>query len=103
MPKYSLAKKDEAYLTIEINGKTYNIPLANTLKVKKLRKIMKIGKQSEEEQTDFLFDFFGEYLGDEVVDDLTLPDLRELFELWGKANKEAGGLSLGESSASEGS
>ena len=34
MPKYSLTKKDKKYLTLEIEGKTYNLPLAKTLKFK---------------------------------------------------------------------
>ena len=51
MPKYSLTKKDKSYLTVEINGKTYNIPLATTLKLKEVRKFMKLGKKTEEEQT----------------------------------------------------
>lgn len=101
MPKYSLTKKDKSYLTIEIEGKVYNIPLANALKLKEVRKLIKLGKKSEEEQLDFLLEFFGKYLGDEVIDEMTIPDVQELFTLWGKANEEAGGPSLGESSASQ--
>lgn len=101
MPKYSLTRKDKSYLTIEIEGKTYNIPLATTLKLKEVRKFMKLGKKSEEEQLDFLLDFFGHYLGDEIIDEMTIPDIQELFALWGKANEEAGGPTLGESSASQ--
>ena len=101
MPKYSLTKRDKSYLTIEIEGKTYNIPLATTLKLKEVRKFMKLGKKTEEEQLDFLIDFFGHYLGDDVIDEMTIPDIQELFTLWGKANEEAGGPSLGESSASQ--
>lgn len=100
MPRYSLTQKNRSYLTIEIDGKTYNIPLATTLKLKEVRKFLKIGKKTEEEQLDFLVDFFGNYLGEEVIDEMTIPDVQELFTLWGKANEEAGGPSLGESSAS---
>ena len=103
MPKYSLTKRDKSYLTIEIDGKTYNIPLATTLKLKEVRKLIKIDQKSEEEQLNFLIDFFGNYLGEEVIDELTIPDIQELFTLWGKANEEAGGPSLGESSASRNS
>lgn len=101
MPKYSLAKKDKTYLTIEYDGKTYNIPLATTLKLKEVRKFLKLGKKSEEEQLDFLIEFFGEYLGEEVIDEMTIPEIQDLFTLWGKANEEAGGPTLGESSASQ--
>ena len=34
MPNYKLTKKAAAYLTIEIDGKSYDIPLVNTMKVK---------------------------------------------------------------------
>lgn len=101
MPKYSLTKKDKSYLTIEIEGRNYNIPLATTLKLKEVRKFLKLGKKSEEEQLDFMIDFFGNYLGGEVIDEMTIPDVQELFTLWGKANEEAGGPALGESSASQ--
>ena len=103
MPKYSLTKRDKSYLTIEIDGKTYNIPLATTLKLKEVRKLIKIDKKSEEEQLNFLIDFFGNYLGEDVIDEMTIPDVQELFTLWGKANEEAGAPSLGESLASQGS
>ena len=101
MPKYSLTKRDKSYLTVEIEGKDYNIPLANALKLKEVRKLLKLGKKSEEDQLDFLIDFFGNYLGEGVIDEMTLPDIQELFTLWGKANEEAGGPALGESSASQ--
>ncbi len=101
MPKYSLTKKDKSYLTVEINGKTYNIPLATTLKLKEVRKFMKLGKKPEEEQFDFLIDFFSEYLGADLVEEMTISDINELFSLWTKANETAGGPQLGESSASQ--
>lgn len=101
MPKYSISQKDKSYLTIEYGGKNYNIPLATTLKLKEVRKFIKLGKKSEEEQLDFLIDFFGHYMGEEVIDEMTIPDVQELFTLWGKANEEAGGPTLGESSASQ--
>jgi len=101
MPKYSLTKKDKAYLTIEIEGKTYDIPLANTLTVKEARSLIQLEKKSEDEQLDFIFGFFGKYIGEDVVENLVLGDLYELFTLWGKANSDAGGLSLGESPASQ--
>lgn len=101
MPKYSLSKKDKSYLTVEIEGKTYNIPLATALKLKEVRKFMKLGKKTEEEQFDFLIDFFSEYLGEELVEEMTISDINELFTLWTKANEAAGGPDMGKSSASQ--
>lgn len=100
MPKYSLTTKDSAYLTIEIGGKDYNIPLAKKLKVKEIRKLKDALKLPEDEQLDFIIDFLGNYLGAELVDDLTMEDLTEVFQYWIQANNEADGLKLGELSAS---
>ena len=96
MPKYQLTKKDAAYLTIEIDGKAYNIPLAKTLKVKEVKKLFKYADMDEGSQVEFLTDFLGAYMTQEVVDDMTVADLFEIFTLWSKANEEAGGMSLGE-------
>ena len=101
MPNYSLSKSNGAYLNIEIEKKNYKIPLANALKLKELRKLIKANKlESEEEQLEFLMDFFGKYLGEDTIGELTIAQIYELFTLWQKANEEAGGISLGESSAS---
>lgn len=101
MPNYSLSKSSGAYLNIEIEKKSYQIPLANSLKLKELRKLIKANKlESEEEQLDFLMDFFGKYIGEDTIGELTIAQIYELFGLWQKANEEAGGISLGESSAS---
>lgn len=95
MPK--LNKQDKAYLTVEIDGKTYKIPLARSLKVKEVRKLMRADKLSEADQFDLMYDFMASYLGAEIVDDMTEGDLEQLFTLWTRANNEVGEVSLGES------
>lgn len=97
MPVNALTKKPGKFLTVEIEGKKYNIPLASSLKVKEIRKLLKLKKLSEDEQFDFMIDFFSKYLGEELVDELTSEDLTELFTLWNKANEQAGGMTTGES------
>lgn len=97
MPKHSLTKKDEAYLTIEIDGKEYNIPLAKTLKVKEVRQLIKISKLEEMDQYDFMIEFLARYMGEEIVDEMTTGDVIEIFNLWKKANTDAEDLELGES------
>lgn len=94
MPK--LTKKDEAYLNIEIDNKTYKIPLSRSLKIKEVRKLMKTTKLDGSEQFDFMVEFFGRYLGEEIVEELTTGDLIEIINLWKKANEEVEGLDLGE-------
>ena len=96
MPNYKLQKKAAAFLTVEIDGKTYDIPLVNSMKVKEARQLLKVTKMEEEDQVDYLADFLGRYMGPEIVDEMTFADMFEIFRLWLKANEEAGGLSLGE-------
>ena len=99
MPKYSLTKKDKSYLTLEIEGKSYNIPLANTMKIKEVRKLVKLTKLPDDEQMDAMIDFLSEYLGEDVVNEMILDDVKEVFALWGRANgfNSDGDLQLGES------
>ena len=100
MPKYSLTKKDRAFLTLEIEGKTYNLPLVNTLKFKEVRKLMKITKLPEDEMLDTMGDFLEKYMGD-IVNEMTLADVKEIFSIWSKANNGEE-TETGESSASRG-
>ena len=86
-PKNVLTKKSKTYLTVEIEGKTYDIPTMKSLKVKEVRKFMKIRKLSEEEQFEFMLDFFGQYISEEVLDEMYNDDLDELMTLWKKANE----------------
>lgn len=100
MPNYSLSKKDAAYLTIEIGGKNYNLPLAKTMKVKDIKKIMKAMKKDQIDAIEDICNFLSAYMSEELVEDLNMADILEIFELWIAANKAADGISLGESSAS---
>ena len=53
MPKYSFVEKDKRYLSLEMSdGKTYNLPLAGSMKLKELRKLVHIQKLDEVEQFD---------------------------------------------------
>ena len=97
MPKYSLTKKDKAFLTLEIEGENYNLPLASTLKFGEVRKLMKITKLPEDEMVDEMGNFLEKYMGD-IVNELLLEDVQEIFALWTKAS--GGGIATGESSAS---
>lgn len=100
MPNYQLTHKDAKYLTLEIGGNTYNIPLASTLKNKDVKNIMKLMKLPQVDQYGHICDFFAQYMGEDLVDELTMADTFEIFNVWIKANNSADGISLGESSAS---
>ena len=105
MPKYKLPNHvDDGYMTVELtNGGTITIPLMKKLKIKKLKKIMKIDKLPDEEQVEVIIDFFADYIGKELLDELEFETLSDIYELWLRANNEADGLKTGESSPSLGS
>lgn len=103
MPKYSYTEKDKRYLTLEIDGKTYDLPLAGSMKVKELRKLIHIGKLPEEEQFDLQIDFLQKFMGEAIVDEMTQDDITSIYQLWIKASNgdfKEDGRTLGESSAS---
>ena len=103
MPNYSFKEKDKRYLTLERGDKTYDLPLAGSMKVKELRKLVHISKLSEEEQFDLQVDFLAKRMGEAIVDEMTQDDINEIFQLWVKASNgdlKEDGRTLGESSAS---
>ena len=105
MPKYSLTGVDKRCLTLELeDGQKFSLPLAGSMKIKELRKLIHIEKLSEIEQFDFQVDFLSKYMGEAVVDDLTQDKVKKIYQIWIKASNseqiEDGGPDLGESSAS---
>jgi len=75
-------------LEVEIEGKFYNIPLGTSLKRKELA-----GMKKEEN----VIKFFETYLGKELMDDLTVGELKQIINAWSEATQKASGVSLGES------
>lgn len=88
MPELTLNRKEIEVLTVNIEGKSYNIPLGTSLKRKE---IAKLNKESE------VLKFFEEHLGKELMDDLSIGELKQIVEAWTKATQEASGVNLGES------
>lgn len=80
-------------LVVTIGDKTYKIPLAKFLPLKKAKGLMKLTSKSTEEQFDAFVEFFKEYIDADVVDDLPISALTELAKAWNSANGET----LGES------
>lgn len=106
MPKYSITGIDKKYLVLEMtDGKIFQLPLAGSMKVKELRKLVHIGKLTEEEQFELQIDFFGKYMGEDYVGEMTQDELNETFKIWVQASngtlKEDSDRTLGESSASQ--
>ena len=84
----TLNRKEVECLKVNIEDKSYMIPLGTSLKRKELAKLDK-----EEE----VMKFFEKYLGKELMDDLSVGELKQIIEAWSKATQEISGLSLGES------
>ena len=88
MPELTLNRKETEVLVVNIEGKSYSIPLGTSLKRKQLAKLNK---------EDEVMKFFEEYLGKDVMDDLTIGEIKEIITAWSKATEEASGVKLGES------
>lgn len=89
MPNFTLNRNKTEVLKVSIDGKEYKIPLGFSLKRKELAKL---DKEAE------VMKFFEKYLGKEVMDDLSIGELKQIIDAWAKATQgEAnGGESLGE-------
>lgn len=90
MPReLTLKRKEVECLKVNIDGKSYMIPLGKSLPI---RKLSKMDRQEE------VMKFFEEHLGAEVMDTLTTDDFKSIVDAWAEATKEQGGdgQSLGE-------
>lgn len=72
-------------MAVEYDGKTYNVPLAKTMKRKEL-----LALKTEED----VFEMFAKYIPAEVLDNMTMGEYKQLSDAWAEANDDA---SLGES------
>ena len=94
MPELNLNRKEVEVLTVNIEGKSYNIPLGTSLKRKELAKL------TDEKE---VMKFFEKYLGKSVMDKLKYGEISQIIHAWNNATEEASGLKVGESSASRNS
>ena len=83
----TLNRKEREVLVVNIEDKTFSIPLGTSLKRKELAKLNK-----DEE----VMKFFEKHLGAEVMDDLTVGEIKSIIDAWTKATQESSGVSLGE-------
>ena len=88
MPELTLNRKEVEVLKVNIEDKTYSIPLGTSLKRAELAKL----KTEDEVMT-----FFEKYLGKELMEDLSVGEIKQIIEAWSDATKKSGGLTLGES------
>ena len=88
MPEITLNRKEVEVLKVNIEDKTYSIPLGTSLKRAELAKL----KTEDEVMT-----FFEKYLGKELMEDLSVGEIKQIIDAWSDATKKSGGLTLGES------
>ena len=87
MPELNLTRKEIEVLKVNIEDKSYSIPLGTSLKRSELAKL-----KTEDE----VMKFFEKYLGKELMDDLSVGEIKQIIDAWSEATKKAGGVTLGE-------
>ena len=80
-------KKD--CLEINIGDGKYMMPLANSMPLKVLKKLTKGA------DVDTILNILNNYIPEEVTDELSVTDVKTIFEAWGSASKELGGIESG--------
>ena len=80
-------KKD--CLEITIGEGKYMMPLANCMPLKTLKKLNK------DADVDVILEVLNAYIPEEITDELTVADVKQIFEAWGAASKENSGIDLG--------
>lgn len=87
MPELTINRQEVEVLAVNIEGKTYNVPLGTSLKRKDLAKLHK---------EDEVLKFFETYLGKDLMDDLTIGEIKQIITAWSEATQKASGVTLGE-------
>ena len=80
-------EKVKETLAVEIGNKTYNVPLARSMKRKEL-----IALKDEES----VFQMFAKYIPSDVLDDLTMDEYQQLAQAWTDSNEAENGATMGE-------
>lgn len=87
MSELTINRKEVEVLVVNIDDKTYKVPLGTSLKRKDLAKLNK---------EDEVLKFFETYLGKDLMDDLTIGEIKTIVTAWSEATQKASGISLGE-------
>lgn len=82
MPELTLKRNETQVLKVNIEDKSFNIPLGTSLKRKELAKL---------KTEDAVNKFFAQYIGEELWDDLTIGEQKEIITAWSKATTEDNG------------
>lgn len=87
MPELNLNRKELEVLKVNIEDKSFSIPLGTSLKRSELSNL-----KTEDE----VMKFFEKYLGKDLMDDLSVGEIKQIIDAWSEATKKSGGVTLGE-------
>lgn len=98
---YRIPKHDAKYLEVTVEGRKApkRVPLMSSLPVPWIRRVnelTKLGDSAGMAWFDLACDLFGEYLGQDIIDQMTVDQVNDLFAAWSEENEAQGGASLGE-------
>jgi uncharacterized protein YqeY len=88
MAELTLKRNEIEVLKVTIDDKNYSIPLGTSLRRKDLAKL---------KNEDEVMKFFENYLGKELMDDLTIGEIKTIITAWSEATEKQSGVKLGES------
>lgn len=87
MAEFTLKRRKAKTLKINIDDKSYHIPLSGSMKPKEVAKL---------DTVEATLEFMKKYIPEEVLDELTQDEYNDIVKAWGEASKEASGLNPGE-------
>lgn len=87
MAEFTLKRRKTKTLKINIDDKSYFIPLSGSMKPKEVAKL---------DTVEATLEFMKKYIPEEVLDELTQDEYNDIVRAWGEASKEASGLNPGE-------
>ena len=88
------------YLTADVGGKKYDIPLADYMKMPDAREMLNIrrlpAKEREGAYTSFFLSYFERYIGEDAFAELSMNDFEALMAAWNEANEAEASATPGE-------
>lgn len=87
MAEFTLKRRKAKTLKINIDDKSYHIPLSGSMKPKEVAKL---------DTVEATLEFMKKYIPGEVLDELTQDEYNDIVRAWGEASKEESGLKPGE-------
>lgn len=82
MKEFTLKKREEDYLKLNIGEESFLIPLATNLTLDEVEKM---------DSTDGAIEFFRKYIREDVAQSLTLYNYKDIITAWREASEKAMG------------